>query len=165
MSSSPGTLDADILHDALAGQELLDRQAMFDARVAALDQQHPGYARWWHGFTPRMTERLGVLVVPPIFAEEHARELEERGEFSTVTGVPIEGLASQCHANTAALWLGDEIEGIATGYALSSDGLWRQHSWGLDGQGRIVETTEERIAYFGFELSFEEAQDFVEANA
>jgi hypothetical protein len=31
---------------------------------------------------------------------------------------------------------------IASGYALSSDGLWRQHSWGMDvADGRILETT------------------------
>ena len=137
---------------------------MFDTRVAALDQQHPGYASWWHGFTPRMTGRLGVLVVPPLFAEEHARELEERGEFSTVTGVPIEGLASQCHVNTAHLWLEGRVQGIATGYALSDDGLWRQHSWGLDDHGRIVETTEERIAYFGFRLNGSESREFADAN-
>lgn len=35
-----------------------------------------------------------------------------------------------------------------TGYALSDDGLWYQHSWGLVEHG-ILETTERRKVYFG----------------
>jgi hypothetical protein len=43
---------------------------------------------------------------------------------------------------------------IATGYTLSADGLWRQHSWGLDaGDGRVLETTERRVRYRGYVLN------------
>jgi len=151
-------------YDPLAGDELEARKAMFDERVARLDEQHHGYQRWWNRFTPLMTEKLGVLVVPPSFPEEHARELQERGEFNTSVGVPIDGRRSQCHTNAAQLWLDKKVCAIATGYALSDDGLWRQHSWGVDEDGRAVETTEERIAYFGFELDEDESREFVEAN-
>jgi hypothetical protein len=39
---------------------------------------------------------------------------------------------------------------IATGYALSSDGLWRQHSWLVDKKNRTYETTMPRLLYYGF---------------
>jgi hypothetical protein len=43
---------------------------------------------------------------------------------------------------------------IAFGYALAPDGLWRQHSWGVDAEdGRIVETTVRRVCYYGFVLN------------
>lgn len=47
---------------------------------------------------------------------------------------------NKCHQNVAAVWntRKPNIVGIATGYALSEDGLWRQHSWGIlrDGYSR-----------------------------
>jgi hypothetical protein len=54
---------------------------------------------------------------------------------------------------------------IVTGYALSSDGLWRQHSWAMAGDGGVVETTEERLLYFGYELTAAEAEIFIELNS
>jgi hypothetical protein len=73
--------------------------------------------------------------------------------------------SSMCHKNVAALWKAREqgIVAIATGYALSEDGLWRQHSWGvlLDG---ILETTVCRSRYFGIVLNSSEADYFAECN-
>ena len=54
---------------------------------------------------------------------------------------------------------------IATGYALSEDGLWRCHSWVVQPMARTVrvwETTVKRVAYFGVVLTSEECEDFVE---
>jgi hypothetical protein len=35
-------------------------------------------------------------------------------------------------------------------YALSQDGLWRQHSWNYNSdEDLVIETTQERIAYYG----------------
>lgn len=56
---------------------------------------------------------------------------------------------------------------IATGYALSEDGLWRCHSWVVQPMARTVrvwETTVKRVAYFGVVLTSEECEDFVENN-
>jgi hypothetical protein len=71
-----------------------------------------------------------------------------------------------CHSNTAFLWYKSAARiRIVTGYALSDDGLWFQHSWGVDG-GRIVETTSgELFHYFGIELAGEEGLGFFFANA
>ena len=72
---------------------------------------------------------------------------------------------SSCHANVSALWQGRRrgIVGIATGYALSVDGLWRQHSWGLLRDG-VLETTETRLKYFGIVLQGEKADKFAQCN-
>jgi len=60
------------------------------------------------------------------------------------------GQKGACHDNSHALALQNPaIEFVGTGYALSKDGVWRQHSWVHGADGRIVETTESRIAYFG----------------
>ena len=72
---------------------------------------------------------------------------------------------SMCHQNVAAAWRNHKtgVVAIATGYALSDDGLWRQHSWGILRYG-ILETTEVRIRYFGILLQDARADEFAEAN-
>jgi hypothetical protein len=72
---------------------------------------------------------------------------------------------SHCHGNVARLYF--ESRGrirIATGYALSEDRLWRQHSWGVEGE-TVIETTEPRVAYFGIELTVVKAALFALSNA
>jgi hypothetical protein len=56
-----------------------------------------------------------------------------------------------------------ELVGIGTGYSLSDDGLWRQHSWGLRREG-ILETTVSRVKYFGVLLQHGDADSFAMAN-
>ena len=74
----------------------------------------------------------------------------------------------QCHYNSARLWYKNKDRCfIATGYALSEDGLWRCHSWVVQPMARTVrvwETTVKRVAYFGVVLTSEECEDFVENN-
>ena len=72
---------------------------------------------------------------------------------------------SQCHQNAAIAWARKEsgVVGIGTGYALSDDGLWRQHSWGVLREG-ILETTAPRIKYFGILLQGCDADSFAESN-
>jgi hypothetical protein len=47
------------------------------------------------------------------------------------------------------------VSGLGFGFALSPDGLWRQHSWALSSApgGRVVETTVTRVAYAGLPLA------------
>jgi hypothetical protein len=73
--------------------------------------------------------------------------------------------SSSCHQNVAALWESRKagIVAIATGYALSDDGLWRQHSWGIRRDG-ILETTQPRSKYFGLVLQGVKADHFVTSN-
>jgi len=72
---------------------------------------------------------------------------------------------SESHRNVAEIWTErrGELVGIGTGYSLSGDGLWREHSWGLRREG-ILETTALRVKYFGLLLQYEDADCFALAN-
>jgi hypothetical protein len=110
--------------------------------------------------------RLGgnLLVAPPKRDPDVAVLLES----GFLTGGPVTlklMKSSSCHQNVAKLWKDRNfgIVGIATGYALSKDGLWRQHSWGILRDG-ILETTEPRLKYFGIVLQGARANRFVKWN-
>lgn len=76
----------------------------------------------------------------------------------------IEGRPSQCHENSALLYRDNkDITEIGTGWALSNDGLWRQHSWAMRGS-ELVETTTERDIYYGIFLENKEAEEFIKKN-
>jgi hypothetical protein len=74
-----------------------------------------------------------------------------------------EGLDNECHSNAAWAYREHGFR-IATGYALSEDGAWRQHSWNLNEHDHVLESTEVRLAYYGFILTSDEAATFVQAN-
>jgi len=56
---------------------------------------------------------------------------------------------SSCHENVHTLLKKRKIQYGYTGYALSEDGLWRLHSWGVDHKGMLIETTVLRVMYIG----------------
>jgi len=84
-------------------------------------------------------------------------------------GKPImaRGNPCQCHSNSAACWEANQKElFLCTGYALSDDGIWRQHSWCWHSRLRkVVETTELRVAYFGIRMCPSEADAFLYENS
>ncbi len=69
------------------------------------------------------------------------------------------GAPSQCHRNSADLCRDGKAR-VATGYALSEDGHWRYHSWGIDADGAIIETTLPRTRYYGIVLDDDAAAEF-----
>lgn len=60
---------------------------------------------------------------------------------------------SACHDNCYELYVHNPKLRIFTGYALSMDGLWRHHSWILEENGNIIETTERRLIYLGYDTT------------
>lgn len=96
--------------------------------------------------------------------------LLRRGEPFDGPAEFIAGEERNCHSNAAQLWNSNRATlTIATGYALSDNGLWRQHSWVMRKQAeaeqcRILETTVKRTRYFGFILNDSEAESFFENN-
>ena len=103
--------------------------------------------------------------------EEIAARYEEDLEILLLLGEEFVGKSrrrpgeqSQCHRNAGRLYRNGELAAIATGWALSDDRIWRQHSWGIDWKGRIVETTEPRLMYFGVYLVRQSADRFAEGN-
>lgn len=110
----------------------------------------------------------GDEVCMPLIEEDYDA-IMDRGELFLASGCKYrKGRPSQCHFNSALLW--DANRGqcqIATGYALSQDGCWRQHSWvvqPLTVKYRVWETTVRRIAYFGFVLTDTECERFYYEN-
>lgn len=76
----------------------------------------------------------------------------------------IDGNTNECHENSALLYRNnDNVTEIGTGWALSDDGLWRQHSWAMK-ESELIETTVHRTDYYGILLSGGEAEDFVDNN-
>jgi hypothetical protein len=140
----------------------VDQRAVYAERVQAHDKSHPGYSDAWHTFANRVLDNGGSDVVPPLSPDPLIDMLSETG---VVVGGAVETLAggppSQCHANAVRLWRDGRAAAIGTGYALSEDGLWREHSWGISDGGAILETTEARTLYFGIEMRDDFAQWFV----
>lgn len=70
------------------------------------------------------------------------------------------GIPSQCHENSAIIYEeNSNITAIGTGWALSDDRLWRQHSWAMQND-TIIETTIKRKIYYGILLSDKKADGF-----
>ena len=94
----------------------------------------------------------------------------ERGQlWYNDRSIKVKGEPNACHRNSAKFWKKhtDEVV-ICTGYALSRDGMWRQHTWMVqetNGHPKIYETTEKRVLYYGFALNNAEAETFYEENA
>jgi|SRR3954452_4284947 hypothetical protein len=119
----------------------------------------------------RLRDRLlsfgGVELVVPGAVDPDIEELVQRG--SLIHG-PVELYMmdeSVCHENVAKLWDTNPglLRHVGTGYALTPDGLWRQHSWGIKADGTIVETTVLRSLYFGLVLDGDRADFFVFCNS
>jgi hypothetical protein len=116
---------------------------------------------------------LGGKQVAMVDIEQDIDDILERGQLWYGDRIKMmKGYPSQCHSNSAELWEKYKNNSnfkihIATGYGLSDDGLWRQHSWCVlvkPRKNRIIETTVERIAYFGFVLTKEESEVFALEN-
>lgn len=124
----------------------------------------------------RLLEDNDSTVVVPILREEEAelQALLTRGHFLPGMDVLLFKMEnSACHRNAADLWLSGREPGcqsqaagctLMSGYALSDDNLWRQHSWVVTKEGQLVETTTPRSRYFGYVLEGEEAEAFAWAN-
>lgn len=118
----------------------------------------------------RLLEFGGEIVSVPS-VEEDLIKILDRGQFWEKKWgriVKIKGAPCQCHRNSCELWENNRNNfniRICTGYALTEDCIWRQHSWLVfiderTNKAKIIETTVERIAYYGFVMSEEECEEF-----
>ena len=88
----------------------------------------------------------------------------KRGHLFEGQGSILKGMDfCHCHENVGKLWFEEKMR-IVTGWALSKDGLWRQHSWALK-DGMVIETTTIREKYFGVILTEEESERFYAGNS
>ena len=110
----------------------------------------------------------GSIFINPLNRFEEPSDVSEfasiykRGKFSdSGKAVRRPMRHSNCHGNVSALYQDKKIDHIVTGFALTTDGAWREHTWGLK-DGDIVETTVRRLLYFGKVLDEKEADSFAE---
>ncbi len=99
--------------------------------------------------------------------DHHAAELVKRGEvYAPKRRQLVRGQPNGCHGNAAALWLGRRPKvSLVTGWALSEDGCWRQHTWCWKKQGQVwIESTIHREIGFGIELDGMEGLKFAFGN-
>jgi len=140
---------------------------MNNERLKFLQKQEQDYIKLQPGLAAlrvKLLELGGHTVC--LLQEEDLDKIISRGEMFKGRGsLMMKGRPSQCHANSAELWNvnKNKVE-IVTGYALSLDedglGVWRQHSWLVTKEGRVVETTTKRKTYFGFRMTTVEAEEF-----
>lgn len=146
---------------------LSDEQVAFlDSRLAEHLKVQPEFVR----LVERLLALAGAKVVPPPLLESDLDALLSRGCEWEASSRLVRGAPSSCHRNVALVYSRDPQRfGIVTGYALSDDGLWRQHSWVHDTapfrRRRTIETTERRIRYFGVRLDGDEAKAFAANNS
>lgn len=98
----------------------------------------------------RKLKSIGGVVVCAWESPDATRLLHE-GEVVVPTGadlVMVKGAPRSCHDNAEAYARKRVSAEVFTGWALSSDGIWRYHSWCVRGT-TVIETTEPRLAYYG----------------
>jgi hypothetical protein len=122
---------------------------LYRQRVAGWDVDDDRRGRWL-ALCRIMLAHGGDLVVPPIHPEPDLDRLLESGApHGPAPDAPDPG--GDCHDNVARLWLDGAVPAVGTGYALS-EGLWRQHSWGVHADGTLQETKWPCERYFGVTL-------------
>lgn len=128
---------------------------MFRSRIEAHDRLFPGYMSDMAGLSDLLLQYGGDAVVPPPAPDLRCGVLLGRHTVrSGGDAIFQKGMPNECHRNVERLHFrgrtddGAPVTGCETGYALSDDGLWRQHSWALS-SNTVVETTTPRLVYVG----------------
>jgi hypothetical protein len=144
--------------------DLLEARLHTDWEAHSIAERHARYGAVAAAVAPTKLVRVHEEDIDELLA--HGQIIERGPSYRVIDGAP-----SQCHANAAEWWQSHRDlarpHRIATGYALSPDGRWHQHSWlvapGLRGES-IIETTQMRWAYWGIILDDEAAEQFAYEN-
>lgn len=110
----------------------------------------------------RLLDLGGTAVVVPLPEASASSFWVAKGRLVPHTRIhSVEGEDRDCHTNSAKLWRqrGEHLR-IGTGYGLSPDGMWRRHSWVMEGESEVIETTIPRDKYFGVILDDSQAEGF-----
>lgn len=108
------------------------------------------------------------VLIPGGYEKDYENIVKYGQLWSGQGSVLMKGEPCHCHSNASNLWEQNKDKTvICTGYALSKDGLWRQHSWLVwlkPRVNKIVETTVPRVAYYGFAMTTEMSGEFAGEN-
>lgn len=126
----------------------------FIERIAEYERRIPGYAAEWESLCEILLTYGGEVVVPHLRPNRLLSQIIQQGsvvpEEQQIEYIP--GEDNNCHRNADALVQKGLATSFGHGYALSDDGLWREHSWAWGPKGHLIETTEPRDRYFGIRL-------------
>lgn len=131
------------------------QQEALELRSRCLGQALPA----WATLEKKLLEIAGLAVVAPLpFQIESVwpawtwttEMLSQHGMLVEYKRILRRRLArNECHNNARMLHQRDPTNILyATGYGLSDDGLWRNHSWCMR-DDVLIETTISRMMYFG----------------
>lgn len=148
--------------------ECKENMFWFQDTLENMKQMHPFMDDRLFDLRQKLLDFAGEVVCLPAY-EEDLDNILNYGQFWVGNNVKLmRGEPSQCHANSCNLWEQNKnATRICTGYALSDDGMWRQHSWLVWHKARsnqIVETTVKRIVYYGFVMPYDMCQKFADDN-
>ena len=173
----PEMLDGVLIRDPVMDERY--RKYMANVKPMDEDWKERNRSRWWgrpereSGIDPLLYDLRDRLIsfggesVCMTFGEPDVKEILQFGQlWADPNPVIIRGEECRCHENALRLMrFSNGARRLCTGYALSDDGMWRQHSWCIEKRPRtvrIVETTEERVMYFGYVLSDKDVRRFEE---
>ena len=135
------------------------QKQLLEGRLASAMAAQPDWAKL--AAQLRSMDGGGGSLIVATYEEDLGRLLDRGEDFS---GRPVElipGQPSRCHANSSKLYAQDRTLTLITGWAMSDDRIWRQHSWLVKPDSALIETTEVRERYFGVALTPQEALSFV----
>lgn len=140
----------------------------FQDTLEDMKKMHPSMDERLFDLRQKLLDFAGEAVCLPVY-EEDLDNILNYGQFWVGNNIKLmRGEPNQCHANSANLWeQNKDTTRICTGYALSNDGMWRQHSWLIWHKARsnqIVETTVKRVAYYGFAMPYDMCHQFADEN-
>lgn len=147
----------------------LERLARIRTEYEPIEEERVQFLRtrpWYRRYHAQLQELVseylpGTYVVAPDDDEDYVDTCRLlRGEGQPLLRVPegddeivlMQMKRGACHHNCAQLLRRQRIAKIVSGWALDrvrSEPLWRYHSWGVDTQGRIVETSVPMQVYVG----------------
>lgn len=102
-----------------------------------------------------------------IDTKQELQQMIDNGRFKNTDGLKVYKtgmLPNQCHRNSVVLKLKKKSYQIFTGYALTDENVWLQHTWCANSFTNIVETTQPFRRYYGYQLKGEELLTFINEN-
>jgi len=104
-----------------------EQRVFLDAKLETLSKLQPGILK----LRTRLLHVGGIQMVAPGSPDPDLDAILSRGSLQDYASVLVKSDENSCHRNISAMWLQNKLLAIGTGYALSEDGLWRQHTWGV----------------------------------
>ena len=117
--------------------------------------------KWYTSYHDMLNEILNKIAPDTqVLAEkfEHYTFTKEEFENATLFDIkkcnyrfnPMEKL--NCHNNSVRLCIYNPFYNVYTGYVLHKDGIWTFHSWVVDRNNLLIETSEMGLLYYGIKM-------------